>query len=210
MCSIVGSFSKQKFKELIKLNQIRGLFSYSFLLFDTTTGNIISLEQNFGEFPLSIIDNTEDNVMKFGHCQAPTGGLIEDPDRIHPARSDSDFLFHNGIIKQKDIQRLQIELSTNESWDTLLMLKDIQKKGLLESLNTIDGSFACVYQNNNELFVFRSQAGILFVDDEFNISSTKFEGAERIAHDIIFKLDFTNKSLVPVDNFKSKSRPYFY
>jgi len=210
MCSIIGSFSKQKFKELVKLNQSRGSFSYSFLQFDTTAMSVKSLEQNFGEFPLEIVDKAEEGMFFFGHCQAPTGGLINDPNRIHPVQNKNEFLFHNGIIKQKDVTRLREEHSTIEGWDTKLMLLEIQKRGLIETLNTIDGSFACAYKNNNSIFIFRSQAGTLFVDAALNISSTKFDGAERINHDTIFELNLLTTSINICGKFKSKSSPYFY
>lgn len=208
MCSIVGSFSKDKFKELVKLNQSRGSFSYSFLVLNPTTLETVSLTQNFGTFPTDIVDSTSGVML--GHCQAPTGGLIEDPDRIHPARLDNSFLFHNGIIKQKDVKRLQEEYSTNEGWDSKLMLIEIKKKGLIDALNTLDGSFACVYKDQEGIFIFRSQAGTLFVDDDLNISSTKFDNSERIKHDTIYKLDLINKSISEYNTFKSKSSPYFY
>lgn len=209
MCSIVGSFSKVIFKNLIELNQNRGSFSYSFLVLNPATLNTESLIQNFGKFDTSVVDSAEPGLF-FGHCQAPTGGLIEDPNRIHPAKIGDKFLFHNGIIKQKDVTRLQKEHNTDEGWDSKLMIMEINKKGLMETLNTIDGSFACVYKENNNIFIFRSQAGTLFVDENLNISSTKFNNAQRIKHDTVFKLNLINKSLDVFDIFKSKSSPYFY
>jgi hypothetical protein len=210
MCSIVGSFSKQKFKELIKLNQSRGSFSYSFFQFDTTTMTVSAVEQNFGEFPLEIIDQAEDGMMLFGHTQAPTGGLIFDKNRIHPAKIKEDFLFHNGIIKQQDINRLQKEHETDEAWDSKLMLMEIQKIGLFQTLNTIDGSFACIFKDESKMRIFRSAAGTLFVDNELNISSTLFEGSNRIEKDVVFYLDFDTKTVIKENLFKSKSNPYFY
>jgi len=213
MCSIVGSFSKNKFKELIGINQHRGSFSYSFLVWNIDTMQIDTLIQSFGEFPLNIVDSAHsgDNIFYLGHTQAPTGGLVKDTNRIHPARVNKSFLFHNGIIKQKDITRLKDEsLKTSENWDSLLMLMEIQSKGLNNTLNTIDGSFACIYNDNISVKLFRSAAGILFVDQDLNISSTKFNNSIRIDKDKVFNLNFKDKTLDTDSDFKSKSAPYFY
>lgn len=210
MCSIIGSFSKTKFKELVKLNQYRGSFSYSFLVLDPISLETISLTQNFNEFNLDIIDSAPDNMYYLGHTQAPTGGLVKKVERIHPARINDFFLFHNGIIKQKDVERLQQLYDINEEWDSKLMLANIYNIGLLEALNTLDGSFACVFNDMTSLRIFRSAAGILFVDDSLNISSTKFDNSTRIEKDTIYELDLKNRKLLINNNFVSKSNPYFY
>lgn len=210
MCSIIGSFSKTKFKELVKLNQNRGSFSYSFLVLDPISLETISLTQNFNEFNLNIIDSAPVNMYYLGHTQAPTGGLVKKVERIHPAKINDFFLFHNGIIKQKDVERLQQLYDINEEWDSKLMLSNIYNIGLLEALNTIDGSFACVFNDMTSLRIFRSAAGILFVDDSLNISSTKFDNSTRIEKDTIYELDLKNRKLLINNNFVSKSNPYFY
>jgi hypothetical protein len=210
MCSIVGSFSKTTFKELVKLNQSRGSFSYSFLVLNPADLSTVSLEQRFGVFNTESVDTAPDNMFYLGHTQAPTGGLIEDPNRIHPASLGNDFLFHNGIIKQKDVGRLQLEHASEDGWDSRLMLMEIQKKGLMETLNTIDGSFACVFNDRQKLRIFRSAAGTLFVDEALNISSTSFIGGSRIEKDSVYVVDLLNKNVIIEDTFKSKSSPYFY
>lgn len=210
MCSIVGSFSKDKFRELITLNQSRGSFSYSFLVLNPETQEKVSLTQEFGPFDFKVLDTVPDGMYYLGHTQAPTGGLIKDRSRIHPASNVDCFLFHNGIIKQKDVDRLQKELNTDEQWDSKLMLMDIKSKGLLESVNTIDGSFACILKDTYSLRVFRSAAGTLFVDSNLNISSTNFGSGFRIKHDTIFNMDLKSKKMLELATFKSKSNPYFY
>ena len=210
MCSIVGSFSKEKFKDLIHLNQHRGSFSYSFLALNPKSLKTETLIQHFGLFDLSVVDSAPDGMYYLGHTQAPTGGLIEDPNRIHPARIDDFFMFHNGIIKQKDVARLQAEHNTTEGWDSKLMLMEIKKNGLMETLNTIDGSFACVFNDGKCLKFFRSAAGTLFTDKEANISSTAFPGGERIDKDYVFGVELEHKAIYLKDSFKSKSNPYYY
>jgi len=210
MCSIIGSFSKDKFKELVILNQKRGLFSYSFLVLDPETLLTVSLTQGFGGFDISEIDKAPNNMFYLGHTQAPTGGLIKDYSRIHPAQIDNMFLFHNGIIKQKDVKRLQQKYMTNNGWDSMLMLEDINSNTLIHTLNTIDGSFACVFNDTETFSIFRSAAGTLFIDDYLNISSVFFNGSERIKKDTIYTVKFKEKLILESETFKSKSNPYFY
>jgi hypothetical protein len=170
---------------------------------------IIQMIQDFGEFNYDVVDVAPDGYY-IGHTQAPTGGLIKDPERIHPALHKDKFLFHNGIIKQKDVERLKEEQQTDESWDSKLMLQEITNKGLTPTLNTIDGSFACVYFDGSSIDVFRSAAGILFVGNDLDISSTKFDEAIRIEKDIIYSFDIGNRTITKYDDFTSKSAPYFY
>ena len=209
MCSIIGSFSPGKFKQLVALNQSRGQFSFSFMLLNPHTCSVISLHQDFGTFQIDLIDKVPKGVYLLGHTQAPTNGLIRDKNRIHPATCNLAFLFHNGIIKQKDIKRLQSVLKTSEEWDSQLMLYDMIQTGLVESLNTVDGSFSCVYSDSKQLRLFRSAAGVLFVDDDLNISSTYFEGSTRLKKDVVFIVDFIKQKLVEEITFKSMSNPYF-
>jgi asparagine synthetase B (glutamine-hydrolysing) len=209
MCSIVGSFSKERFKKLITLNQSRGSFSYSLMTINPETLEIIQIVQDFGQFDFDALDKAPDGY-HIGHTQAPTGGLVKDPERIHPARYNGKFLFHNGIIKHKDVERLKEEQDTDESWDSKLMLKDIEAKGLEESLNSIDGSFACVYFDGSTIKIFRSAAGILFLGNDMDISSTKFDDAIRIEKDTIYNFDITSGNVNTIDYFISKSAPYFY
>ena len=97
MCSIIGSFSKEKFKELVELNQHRGDFSYSLLVLDPISSKALQKKQGFGKFPVDIIDDAMDNKYYLGHTQAPTNGLIEDSSKIHPAtmyKNYETYLFH--------------------------------------------------------------------------------------------------------------------
>lgn len=212
MCSIVGSFDKEIFKKLLRQNQSRGSFSYSFMAIDVQTGGVFG-KKNFGEFDCTVVDSSPDNCYYVGHTQAPTGGLVHDLTRIHPAVMSDSFLFHNGIIKHSDVERLQKTFNTPDNWDTRLFLYAIINQGLKPTLNSIDGSFACVFGTNDaptSLNVFRSNAGILYCDEDINLSSTFFDNSVRINADTIYTIDFTTKSITPTDTFKSVSSPYYF
>ena len=66
---------------------------------------------------------------------------------------------------------MQEGLQSKEQWDTGLMHDWLINK---KSLDYIDGTFACLRYKNGKLYIFRNEISPLFIDDELNISSTKF------------------------------------
>ena len=104
MCSIFGSFSKDKLMELADLNKYRGQhsYSYSFLYNDGVNGNSITVTKALGEIPLDDIKIPE-GVYCIAHMQAPTTSnkTIE---FVHPAYKNGCWLWHNGIIKDQWIK----------------------------------------------------------------------------------------------------------
>ena len=77
MCSIIASFKKEKLEALVDLNQFRGNFSFSYLELETGEST-----KQFGRYNKDVIVNNQN--YKISHLQAPTGGLIQDINRIHP------------------------------------------------------------------------------------------------------------------------------
>ena len=212
MCSIVASTSLEKVRELAELNEYRGQHSHSFFVFDREYQDLVYMHRDFG--PLDIDRHLElyNSSMPFFivHQQAPTTEN-KDSTNIHPAQiSDGhDLLWHNGIIKAKEVERLKEDLQTTNSWDTWLLLK------YLNDYNTpdgIDGTFSCLYFMQNEIFVFRNEISPLFVDDELNISSTKFEGSYSLPANKMFYIDTdTNPmTLVERESFTTKENPYYF
>lgn len=215
MCAIVGSFSRDKFNSLMNLNMYRGAFSFSITIIDPlslTTNTYKSL----GQFDPKLFDSIRCKAGSYylGHTQAPTGGLVRDIKRVHPAENSGLKLWHNGILKSLEIERLQKELSSSCVWDTQLFLDYTYQKnssGLGPILSEIDGSFACAYLKENDfLYIFRNSPGILFVDSELNISSTKFNQSELLKSNCVYSLDLVNKKINEVTTFSSKSDPYFF
>lgn len=201
MCAIVGSFSKSKLKELHKLNAYRGELSYSLSTFKPTEHNVQLqvMMQDKDKMPEDLIDNIPLNEGEFiiGHTQAPTTSSTN----IHPAVYGNFLLWHNGIVKQKEISK--------DTWDTEWMLERIADYGW-SSLSRIDGTFACIMFNGRELFIFRNEISPLFIDNELNISSTKFEGSYSLEPNQVHRVNLLSKSLNTVAYFDTMENPYYF
>jgi hypothetical protein len=200
MCSIISASDLEMGKHLIELNQFRGSFSYSFTTIDK--GRPTAQIKDFGEFPLDILE-TFRNERFIAHVQAPTGGLIKDVDRIHPVQDDINMLWHNGLLTPKGVKYLQDLLKTDEDFDTRLLFNAIEKYGF-DILNEIEGLFSCLYLKDGKVYLFRTKHGKLYVDEDMNISSERFEGSKCINADTIYEINFEDKSIKEVGKFKTK------
>lgn len=199
MCAIFGSFSLEKLKELYELNKYRGELAYSIAAF--------RLKDSQTHLDLVWSDRTplpEDTweLLKIkkgyfvGHIQAPT----TDTEEIQPSRIDSTYLWHNGIIKQKGLKEGE--------WDTNYLHKTYLKYGT-DSLSDMDGSFACVYYSSKSLYVFRNEISPLFVDNNMNISSTKFEGSNPLPPNHVYSMNLFMNQFRSIGEFTTKENPYF-
>lgn len=201
MCAISGSFNPDKLKELYKLNAYRGELSYSitsFLPYDNFYNELGTLVQDSGPIPDDVFKFATELPGRFyvAHSQAPT----TQTGHMHPAAYGNCLLWHNGIIKQKSLPE--------NTWDTLWLLENITNYGW-SSLSRIDGTFACVMYNHGNLFVFRNEISPLFIDDDLNISSTKFEGSRPLEPNIVFKLNLKDKQLSAEAYFETLENPYY-
>lgn len=219
MCSIIGSFDLEKFLELVKLNQSRGTFSFSFATLFINNGEILSVDliKQFGEFQENVLatQNSPTPFTKYyiGHVQAPTGGLLKEPGRIHPSvlqkNRQNSYLWHNGILKENCITTLQTRNNRKSQWDTKLLHLEIWNHGL-KSLSNIDGSFGCVLISLNRMYIFTSDIITLFIDNEFNLSSIPFTNSRRIDPNFIHMMDFNEQKLIASRKFQSLSSPYYF
>jgi glucosamine 6-phosphate synthetase-like amidotransferase/phosphosugar isomerase protein len=203
MCSIVGSYSKDMFIELLKLNRYRGAFSHSLTLFQKDRCVIF---KDFGDFNLDLLNNVIDGDYMLGHCQSPTNGLVKEFDRIHPFVDSQFKLLHNGIIKKQEVDRLNLELGSSFVWDTQLLGTYIKED--FDKLSDIEGSFACACIKDNELYIFRNAISPLYLDNAANISSTKFNDAIMIENNNIYKM--IDNTYVSVDKFNNTHNPYYF
>lgn len=205
MCSIVGSFDVNKIISLCELNQYRGAHSHS--IAEYRDGDITLHNRDLG--PLSY-----DELPMFSrpgsyyivHQQAPTT-LSRDETSIHPARIQDHFLWHNGILKPSTIKKLQEEFKDASEWDTHLLLRHLMKH---KTPDNIDGSFACVYFDSRTLYFFRNEIAPLFIDDNFNLSSTKFEGSRPLVSNVMMRFDGTNIHYEDNSKFKTVNNPYYF
>ena len=206
MCAIVGSFNRDKFEELIELNTYRGNHSYSFAEYDIKNRKFNNLVRDFGYFDFSVLDGIEEGNYLIGHVQAPTTDS-KDKDSIHPSELNETFLWHNGIIKEDCVRELQTNLGNYNKWDTNLLHQWIIND---KDLSEIDGTFSCLYANNNSLFLFRNEISPMFIDKDFNLSSTKFVGSKATEPNELLIVDLNNKKLNTKFTFTTKENPYFW
>lgn len=195
MCSIIASFKKEKLEALVDLNQFRGNFSFSYLELETGEST-----KQFGQYNKDVIENNQN--YKISHLQAPTGGLVQDINRIHPTLINNTKLYHNGIITPRGVKFLQIKLNTSETFDTLLLHKAIEEFGL-DILSEIEGLFSCLYIRGDRIFIFRTRHGKLYIDGEMSISSERFKNSKCINYDTIYELDLINKNVNIINKFKT-------
>jgi len=50
----------------------------------------------------------------------------------------------------------------------------------------------------------------MFIDSNFNISSTKFADSRPTLPDVIFEFNTREKTLIPVGEFKTVENPYYF
>lgn len=213
MCSIFGSYSKTKFIEFANLNQFRGQHSHSICVFDPSEG-VKKIIKEKGIFNTNNIPEKENNQYYIGHVQAPTNGLTEEiNNRIHPSIIENEktktYLWHNGIIKPDQCEKIKNIININENWDTKLLHHSINVSGL-RVINEIDGSFGCIYIEDNGVYIFTSITIRLFYDDYMNLSSVNFEKSKKLKSNKIFKINFKNNKFDFKLNFDSVSNPYYF
>lgn len=196
MCALVGSGEKKMLNFLYDVNSYRGQLSYSVSTISRDS-EILSLTQAAGKMPEGFIFELPDAHFYIGHSQAPT----TESTSIHPAKFKDAMLWHNGIVKQREIP--------DGVWDTEWMLKGIVTDGF-GFLSTVTGSFACVLFMQNQLFIFRNEISPLFVDKDLNISSTKFHGGEPITPNVVYQLNLKEMTMVEVAQFETRENPYFF
>lgn len=199
MCSIIASYNKEKIKELVKINQHRGNFSYSISVFKD--GKLIESVKNFGVFNENILNETSEGYI-ICHLQAPTSGLVQDLNRIHPTQINNSYLYHNGIITSRGMKYIQAKLASDETFDTKLLHNQLYNTNFCE-LSNIEGLFSCLYIKEHKIYIFRTKHGKLYMDDDLTISSEKFKNSKCINSDNVYELDIINKKVNIIDNFKT-------
>jgi hypothetical protein len=203
MCSISGSFSKQKLIDLCEANKYRGQLSHSISYYDCQTHLLTKPYKAFGPIDYNMLEEIENNYC-IVHQQAPTvEGHSEE--HIHPAKYQGSCLWHNGILKQSTIEKLQCENNDYSGWDTKQLLIYLNKHA---APIDIDGSFACLMYINSSLYIFRNEIAPMFIDEEYNLSSTKFEGAIPIIPNQMFLLA-PGKTVCDLNlEFETVTNPY--
>lgn len=208
MCSIVGSFDRTALITLCKMNEYRGQSTHSIAYYDTYFDEFKSITQNKGPINYDEIKDLDDPTIYYiVHMQAPTFEP-QNKTNIHPASSGSTRLYHNGILKELTIKKLQEKYQTEETWDTALLLEDLNGDS---DLSDIDGSFSCLWYNGASLHLLRNEIAPMFIDvDTYDISSTKFDGSVPLDPNTIYKFRPAQKCLNTVKFFKTVENPYYF
>jgi len=210
MCSIIGSGSVNKIKELAALNAYRGQHSHSIYVFEYYTNDILYSHRAMGALDIDAHQLPDGYIVV--HQQAPTTDS-KDENSIHPAQVGNQLLWHNGIIKAEEVKRLQQKYESTMTWDTKLMLQGLVNDDA-ESLKDIDGSFSCFWYDGTNCFLFRNEISPMFIDDEGNISSTKFDQSRPVDPNTvwIFYPASTNISNLEdfIGTFNTVENPYFF
>lgn len=213
MCSIIGAFDKDKVIALCELNAYRGQHSHSISYYDGY--GVYYTQKNFGPIDYDKIDISDGDYC-IVHMQAPTTDN-KNLDCIHPATdnpySPTSLLWHNGIIKEHEVERLREKYQLKATWDTYILLHHLIIGG---SLSDIDGSFSCLWYDDDSnygrpgLKLFRNEISPMFIDSYSNISSTKFEGSVPIDPNVIFGFNPMKNALIPLSTFETKENPYYF
>jgi len=207
MCSIVGSFNTERVIELAKLNEYRGTHSHSICYIHRYTMEITHLQRSLGPLDYLEIDVPPDNYC-IVHQQAPTTDN-KDLSNIHPAQINNKLLWHNGIVKDREIKRLQDYLECSSTWDTKLILRQLVDYDTPEN---IDGTFSCVYVDDYYIIVFRNEISPLYYDSDLTISSTKFDNSISLPPNKMFYLQTSlcDESLITIREFNTVENPYYF
>lgn len=219
MCGIFASFSKERLAKLAELNSYRGSKAFSISHYDPSGMGVVDVYRSEGTFNVDVAVEGSgrvilDEFFKICHVQAPTSGADASAS-IHPAQSmvEARTLWHNGIIKASDVERLQAKWETNQKWDTKLLMQELEDEGYTsDNLSEINGSFACVYVRDDKLFVFRNEISPLFFNDDMDFSSVKFPGSMSVPPNIVFRVDLLSQppALTQVNYFTTKETPYYF
>lgn len=210
MCGIFATLDILALNPLSQANAYRGQHSNSISHFTVTDG-VVSLNKINRRFGTIDLSESTDNGFYICHIQAPTGSE-RSSDTIHPADENGVLLWHNGIIKESECDRLREKQHSHYTWDTQLLLREvIYTYHNDDALSQINGSFACILYYMSSLYVFRNKLSPLFIGPQ-SISSVKCEVADAsIDADKIYKIRFKNNSieLELISSFTTKENPYW-
>ena len=208
MCSIVGSFDIDRVRELTALNAHRGTHSHSFFVV-SSKGELIYAYRGMDELQIDKhLYAVQEGDYIICHQQAPTTDA-KTMASVHPAEYKGTYLWHNGIIKDKEVKRLQEDYGTDETWDTALILKQYYNTNNFDNL---DGTFACCMYEDGKLFVFRNEISPLFYSEEGDISSTKFTNSVSVKPNTVWRFDpwCLDKLRKTGKTFRTVENPYYF
>lgn len=226
MCSILGSFTKEDLVKLAKLNEYRGQHSHSISFYSVAEQKLVSVQKGMGPLPIDRV-HISPGYYCICHMQAPTTEA-KSIESVHPAESytfTDSYLWHNGILKPETIEdiRYAVHFDLNDvNWDTKLLVDYINRYGF-GVLDKVDGTFACLYaeadhyntpngqlHHIHELYLFRNEIAPMFVDDKYNLSSTKFDGSRSLEPNVVWRFEPGVAITDSGHHFKTAENPYYF
>ena len=140
------------------------------------------------------------------HAQSPTGTAYS----AHPARVDETRLWHNG-------QLIDYGGTSHQSWDTewlanqlSLTLQDPQY--IRDVLDNAKGSFACIWEIEGDIFVFRNAMSPLFYSSTAVASINVHSGYKSVEANVLYSASFNSTdgklNLTEVLRFNNRYNPY--
>jgi len=211
MCGIFGSNNIETFRELCERNTERGNFVRSVTrLFPeglaskqlTTTTYDTDFETPIAGHPFC--------VYYLGHVQSPTSKIREFNEATsHPFTLNNQHLAHNGVLENDRALINEMGLEGCSDVDSSVILPLINKVGLKNSLEMLEGIFSCWYYNEKTgcLCIFRSGSTLHY--DSGNFTSTATPGYQFIPEGSILEYNFTSNKFNAVDSFKLNAIPFF-
>jgi len=203
MCAIFGSSDPQMLVELYDANMHRGGHSYSIMTFDNNMG-ILNIIKSTDQFPTNASSiRVKGAAYYLAHVQAPTDG-VGSSSPIHPAHIGQHYLYHNGQIKPRSIEP--------GTWDTEWLLNKLLINDPIDykdSLNDVDGSFACAFIDSvkETVILFTNPTCALYYKGT-DISSTKINSDwTRIIPCKVYSLSL--KGVVGENEFNNEDNTYF-
>ena len=206
MCGIIGSPDKNGFDHLFNLNKERGNFAYGVVKFNISNNIKVIKDTDFDKK----IDFEDDTVFYLGHLQSPTSSKRDFSEATtHPFEYKDKYLAHNGVLSNFDRLKSKYDKylpeGTVNEVDSSIILPMIDKIGLKQTLQELEGTFGCwLYDSkSSELFVFR--AGSTIYTDGRNISSKPVYDWELLEEGIIYRFNFTKQKYEQYDTFQTSS-----
>lgn len=205
MCSIIGSRDLSKLKELFELNKDRGAkYSATIKHIDPNLEDTQIHCEIIESLWCMVEQKLTPNCYVIIHLQIPTSTTKQ---FIQPAINvviedllpQTYRLYHNGILK------------TSAEFDTKEFLDKLGNNPFsnIDVLQQIKGSFSCLLtKDNGPVWIFRNSLAPLFVDDDLNISSRKFDDSVSTTAGIVYQLDYLNNYIIPTKLWNDTSQIY--
>lgn len=211
MCGIVGSLSKEKIKELAKLNSQRGNKTYSITVINNRN-EVVYCNKTVGKFEDGVLESGIDfkveNPYYILHIQSPTKVTGNSLNTIHPATDNKNdtHLWHNGMLLERNLNTIKEEYNYESDWDTGLLLEVVNSD--YNNLKKVEGSFACLHLKDKTFTMFRNRITPLYIDEELNISSVPFNGSQNIEFNNVFEINLKTKKYSKIMDFDNAHNPY--